>query len=163
MAAAHRRPEHLIGAVVIAMSLSGCAAAPQSQDAESANAEYREEAETLKLAPGWLWPTQPYLGHGPDGRGASYGIGIGRVDASFYWFCSWGRSLDDPNMPASTHSNVLAVDDTAFYRLGLDVDGQKYWQDEVLEPATNGDFEPMMETVELNCPLESDSEMHLDG
>jgi hypothetical protein len=124
--------------------------------AAEATTQYRAEAKKWALAPGWTWPTPPYPGVGPDGSPAVYGLDIGRVDATLYWFCSWGRLLSGAtSSTVDTNSalrNVLRVDETAFYRVGLLTPDRDAFDRDVTTPARAGDLSGLATFVDDTCP-----------
>jgi hypothetical protein len=148
------------GLVLLAAALlSGCSANPSGVryvDAAGAKAEYVDETKKLNLAPGWTWPTDPgYESSNPDGSTNLYEVNAGRVDAAWYWHCSWARTLlaaTDANERARAFVEVLRLKESAFYEWGLQ-ERDRRARDEVLEKAQAGDTEPLSQIVMLNCPV----------
>lgn len=150
-----RRDVRRIMAVALLIALSGCAGGEDglpSITAEEANEQYREEAASWDLPPGWDWPQAPYSGQGPDGAPAVYGTEIGRVDASRYWYCAWNRELvaaDTAEERQVALAHVLRVRDTPYYQIGLEDTGST---DARLEAAEAGDLSELANYTEINCP-----------
>lgn len=124
---------------------------------DDTGAEYRAEAENWELAPGWEWPgVLGYTGVGPDGTGvAYYERGTGRVDATYYWYCSWGRAA----LHASTaRDEAVAIDkllnltETPYYLLGLVFEEDRLYVDRIVEGLATGDLTRLAIDVEANCP-----------
>jgi hypothetical protein len=121
---------------------------------EEAAAEYLDESGKLKLAPGWSWPTPEYSERDSGGNLLRYGEGIGRVDAAWYWHCSWASTYLDATDPATRGaalSQVLRLRESAFYSIGL-LPGDREARDKILDAASQGRDAELRNIVELNCP-----------
>lgn len=70
--------------------------------AGGAVAEYRNEARSLKLAPGWHWPAKL-----PFDNNSGYGKGAGTSRADEYWFCSWAHRALSPSLSPKTRRRAL--------------------------------------------------------
>jgi hypothetical protein len=83
-----------------------------------------------------------------------YGVNTGRVDAAWYWHCSWARTYLDAKTTrdrATAFTYVLQLKRSAFYQYGLTKDDQKA-RDKVLARAASGQTEELQQIVNLNCP-----------
>lgn len=120
--------------------------------------DFRAEAASLRLAPGWRWPAQPIRSTAPDGRGVKYEKGYGKQAADYYWYCSWGTRAADPKTGGIARKaaleNVLAVRDTYFYRTSLAAVSKPAF-DRILTSAERGDLRGLRRDVVLNCPQSS--------
>ncbi|MDI1459544.1 hypothetical protein QEZ54_01055 [Catellatospora sp. KI3] len=118
-----------------------------------------DEAESLELAPGWRWPETPvYEPRAADGKKINYGVNTGRVDASWYWHCSWARTYfaaETLQERDTALKEVLRLRGSAFYRYGLLPEDQSA-RDKVLALAESGDLKQLRVVIDLNCPSESD-------
>lgn len=116
--------------------------------------EYRIEAESLTLAPGWEWPESPVLSKAPDGNDIMYERGWGKQEADFYWFCSWISRTIDPQLSKTEQQkalkNVLSIRTKYFYTTAL-ADESKPFFDQMLQKASDGNMEDLKEYYELNC------------
>ncbi|HLN63817.1 MAG TPA: hypothetical protein VK464_20035 [Symbiobacteriaceae bacterium] len=122
---------------------------------ERATAEYRTEAASLTLAPGWTWPSSPIPTRAPDGNEVRYEKGFGTQAADFYWFCSWASRALDPQLPEAEGQQALK---------NLPSIRTKYWYTKSLVAVSKPDFDQMMNEAvagnlsdmrrfyELNCP-----------
>ncbi|WP_124726286.1 hypothetical protein [Staphylospora marina] len=114
--------------------------------------EYRKEAETLKLAPGWKWPDSPAVLHFGNQR---YEAGSGKQEADWYWFCSWTSRFVDPGISGEERkqalNQVLSIG-TKFYFQRWLAPESKSSLDHMLRQAENGNPEALKEYVEVNCP-----------
>lgn len=120
--------------------------------AKEATQEYKEAAKKWDLAPGSVWPTEPY----PDrfnGGEAFYDKGSGDVDASFDWWCSWVRELTEAQTEErrkTAEAHVLGIRETPFY-YGLTPGDRLSFNEDVVEPALAGDFYGASRVAELSC------------
>ena len=150
--------------LIAAIAASGCQAsrtqvtnAPSGAwiSAAQAELEYKDEAQKLTLAPGWEWPqAMQYKSLAPDGKKNNYGVNTGRVDAAWYWHCTWARNYFDATSASEREANlqqVLRLRDSAFYRYGL-VAEDKVERNRVLDLATSGDTKALRDIIEGNCP-----------
>ncbi|WP_213452253.1 hypothetical protein [Rhizomonospora bruguierae] len=83
-----------------------------------------------------------------------YETNTGRVDAAWYWHCSWGRtffSTRDAIERRAALKQVLALRQSAFYKWGLDEAGRSS-RDAVLNDASDGRVEELRQIIDLNCP-----------
>lgn len=117
--------------------------------------EYRAEAASLKLAPGWKWPRSPVRRTAADGRGVRYEKGWGTQAADYYWYCSWTSRVLDSHVDAAARRNalghVLGIRDTYFFRTALAPVSRPAF-DQVLTKAARGDVQGLRQDYELNCP-----------
>lgn len=147
----------IVGIAVIG-ALYACGQSGDWVSADETTKEYFDEAKTLQLAPGWRWPTDPgYLDTADDGKKIVYGSGAGRVDAAWYWHCSWARtyfSATDETLRRTAFREVLRLRESAFYRLGLAPDDQAA-RDRVLKAAEQGDTSMLHLIIDRNCPEKS--------
>jgi hypothetical protein len=120
--------------------------------------DFRAEAASLRLAPGWRWPARPIRSTAIDGRGVKYEKGYGTQAADYYWYCSWGARLTDPKVTASARrialENVLAIRDKYYYKTSLAAVSKPAF-DRVLTSAEKGDLRGLRRDVQLNCPQPS--------
>jgi hypothetical protein len=117
--------------------------------------EYRAEAASLRLAPGWTWPRAPVRRTAADGRRVRYERGWGTQAADYYWYCSWASRVLDRNIDASQRRDalerVLSIRDKYFYRTSLAPNSKPVF-DDVLKKAAAGDVRALRKDYELNCP-----------
>jgi len=141
------------------LSLAACTetrnpSLPPALTAEQTTAEYRAEAATLQLAPGWSWPSQPVPAKAPDGNDNVYEPGFGKQAADYYWYCSWSsRVLDPATSDADRKSaldNVVQIKGKYYYLTAL-ADDSKPYLDGVLNSSLLGDYAPLKNDFELNC------------
>ena len=122
---------------------------------EEAKAEYYDEATKLELAPGWTWPNDPgYSDKAPDGARTLYGVNTGRVDAAWYWHCSWARTYFAAATQTAREAafvQVMRLRESAFYHFGL-LPPDRTARDRVLDAAAAGDLTALREIIEVNCP-----------
>jgi hypothetical protein len=122
-------------------------------------AEYRDESKNLQLASGWRWPTKlAYQEKMDDGKRLMYEVNTGKVDAAWYWHCSWASaffSATDPDDRTAAMNQVLRLRDSAFYRWGLDAKGRRQ-RDEILADARAGNVSNLKQVIDLNCPRVSE-------
>jgi hypothetical protein len=141
--------------LVASGACDGSRVTAQYGSAQDAANEYRDEARRLQLAPGWTWPADPaYAERTEDGALQMYETNLGRVDAAWYWHCSWGRTFFSALDPAEQQlalKEVLALRESAFYRWGLDELG-RIQRNQVLDSASEGRIEELRQIIELNCP-----------
>jgi hypothetical protein len=143
-----------------ALMLVGCSrhAAGLGLDKDQVTAEYFDEAKKLELAPDWSWPTDPgYFSNDPEGASIRYGVNSGRVDAAWYWHCSWARTYFA--LPPGTDrdrafAEVLKLRESAFYEWGL-LPEDRAARDKVLDAAKLGDFRTLHLIIDGNCPVSS--------
>ncbi|MBF0817692.1 hypothetical protein E4U02_14900 [Microbacterium paludicola] len=141
--------------------LSGCATSPPTAfgeewvSEEAATEDYFQTAAHLELPPDQDWPDPGYTGTGPDGQPALYGADLGKVDASFVWYCAWGRELVSPESSEDTRAqamaHVLEVTETPYYTVGLQAGDREYWREQVVDPLLQGDIEGVAKDVDTNC------------
>lgn len=150
-----------VGWVVASLPSAGCGAMPASPKyihADQTVAEYRDEAKHLQLAPGWRWPTElDYREKNNAGDRVMYEVNIGRVDAAWYWHCSWAHtffSATDPAERENALSKVLELRESAFYLWGLEK-VERGHIDRVLDDAGDGRTEALRNIIDLNCPATS--------
>jgi hypothetical protein len=144
-------------ALLIAMT-AGCSSEASSDEeyitAAEATEQYLDEAKKWTLAPGWSWPISPgYAATADDGRAVFYGPNIGRIDASYYWHCTWGRTLlaADPTERSTAAEQVLRVRDSPYYLVGLLPEDREPVED-ALRALEAGDESLLRPLIELNCP-----------
>jgi hypothetical protein len=117
--------------------------------------DFRVEAASLRLAPGWRWPAAPILSVAPDGRGINYEKGYGNQAADYYWYCSWASRLTNSKISGSARraalENVLSIRDKYYYTTSL-ASVSKPAFDRVLTSAEEGDLRGLRRDVRLNCP-----------
>lgn len=124
-------------------------------DAEEAAAEYRDEASRLRLAPDWQWPSQIVYDEKKHGMDALYGVNTGRIDASWYWHCSWGRQyLGEPDGEKRGEYlvQVLAVRESAYFKIGIAAEDRPMMEG-ILNRLAEGDDSDFRELIEVNCPV----------
>lgn len=152
----------LFAAVLSVAALAGCqggsasaAKMPPALTPAQTTTEYRAEATTLTLAPGWSWPAAPIADKANDGNGIVYEPGFGRQAADFYWYCSWvDRTLDTKLASTARQqalANVLAIKTKYYYTSALDPDSRPYVDNE-LRNAQLGDYALLENDFQLNCP-----------
>jgi hypothetical protein len=117
--------------------------------------EYRTEAASLSLAPGWTWPKAPVQSVGPDGRGRVYEAGWGMQAADYFWYCSWASRVIDQGISASDRSKalkqVLSIREKYFFTTALAPNSRPVF-DQLLINAELGDGSGLRRDYELNCP-----------
>ena len=117
--------------------------------------EYRAEAASLRLAPGWTWPRAPVRRTAADGRAVRYERGWGTQAADYYWYCSWANRALDRNVGASERrdalGHVLDIRDKYFFETAL-APVSKPAFDQVLKSAAADDLRGLRRDYELNCP-----------
>jgi hypothetical protein len=88
-------------ALIIAIPIATLAARshgkPTNLSPEQTTVQYRTEASSLTLAPGWNWPAFPVRDRAPDGSPVKYEDGWGKQAADQYWFCSLDQVVGAPN------------------------------------------------------------------
>ncbi len=148
--------------IVIALailSLAGCAerrnpSLPPALTPDQTAAEYRTEAATLELAPGWTWPADPVAAKAPDGDGNVYEPGFGKQAADHYWFCSWSSRVLDPATSDADRKaaldNMVKIKQKYYYLTALEADTKSY-VDSLLSSTQLGDYAPLKNDFELNC------------
>lgn len=147
-------------AMIVAAALTACGSTKPTPwlTADQTAAEYFDEAHKLTLAPGWEWPAvQRYESVGPDGHQVVYEKNAGRVDAAWYWHCSWGRAFFAATTNAEREAalaEVLRLPQSAFYKFGLEQQ-DRLRRDKVLEQAAAGDTTTLLSVIEQNCPTRS--------
>lgn len=117
--------------------------------------EYRAEAASLRLAPGWTWPARPIRSVAFDGRGIMYEKGYGTQAADYYWYCSWaGRALDQAVGSSARREAVaeaLRIRDKYYFETALAPVSRPAF-DAVLDSAAAGDLRGLRRDYQLNCP-----------
>jgi hypothetical protein len=117
--------------------------------------EYRTEAASLRLAPGWTWPRAPVPPVAADGRPMRYEKGWGTQAADFYWYCSWSSRAIDSRVGASARQkaleHVLSIREKYFFKTALALNTKPVF-DQMLKSAAHGDLQPLRRSYELNCP-----------
>jgi hypothetical protein len=120
--------------------------------------EYRTEAASLRLAPGWKWPSAPVPSVASDGRGMRYQRGWGIQAADFYWYCSWSSRVLDPRVAASGRrkalAQVLSIRTKYFFKTALAPNTKPVF-DQVLRKAARGDVRSLRRNYALNCPKQA--------
>lgn len=110
--------------------------------AAEAAAQFREEARTLTLAPGWEWPEKEYTDE-EDGTPHTYGAHMGRVDAGLFWYCTWADRALSPDLSeeerADAAETLLEFRDTAAYTKGVVKEDRQIY-DSILDKAALGDY-----------------------
>ncbi|MET8462866.1 hypothetical protein [Micromonospora zamorensis] len=152
----------LLGSLIIiaCLSVSGCKALQSAPsrwiNGAQVGVEYRDEAESLELAPGWTWPEQlSFPDSAQDGSVQMYEVNTGRVEAAWYWHCSWSRTFlaaAQPEEREEALANVLRIRESAFYKWGSD-ELERQRKDQLLEDVKQGNLKFFEQTVELNCPV----------
>jgi hypothetical protein len=122
------------------------------------NAEYLREAKTLRLAPGFRWPTSApgEKVDSRDGHAVVYEVGCGTGDADDYWLATWERTwLDslntDPALARKALRQLLRLRETPMYREQCDAYVRGVY-DEMLDQARRGTAENIAQDLELNAP-----------
>jgi hypothetical protein len=122
---------------------------------QGTTSEYRAEAASLRLAPGWTWPRAPVRRTAADGRAVRYERGWGTQAADYYWYCSWASRVLDRNLGASERRDALAhvldIRDKYFFKRAL-APVSKPAFDQVLKSAAADDLRGLRRDYELNCP-----------
>lgn len=117
--------------------------------------DYRAEAASLTLAPGWRWPQTPIANKGPDGRGMMYERGFGQQAADHYWYCSWASRAVDPKTGTAARQNAvntaISLRDTYYYKKALAPESRPF-VDNLLTRAEHGNLSGLKRDVILNCP-----------
>ena len=150
-----------VGAVsVAALSSAGCTPAsgggsPAWVSGAQAAADYQKEAARLVLAPGWSWPSvaQQYP-ETSDGDSVQYGVNTGRVDASFYWMCSWSRSYFAADQGPDKQADLVQIGrltESAFFQVGLAAQDRPGLE-RALTRLQHGDDAEFRRMVDSNCP-----------
>jgi len=143
----------------VLLSLAACGetrnpSLPPALTADQTTAEYRAEAATLELAPGWTWPQQPIAAKAPDGVETVYEPGFGKQAADHYWYCSWSSRVLDPAVSESDRKtaldNIVKIKEKYYYLTAL-VDDSKPYMESVLSSSQLGDYAPLKNDFELNC------------
>lgn len=127
---------------------------PTALSPEQALAEYRAEAASLTLAPGWTWPASPVPFQAPDGTAFTYEVGWGKRVAESDWFCSWASRAADPQLPASERQKALEsvfLIRTKYYYTAWLAAGAKTALDQSLRDAAEGNMEDLRRYYEANC------------
>lgn len=86
-----------------------------------------------------------------------YGVNTGRVDAAWYWHCTWARNYFGATSSTERDADfqqVLRLKDSAFYRYGLAPE-DKGPRDRVIALAQSGHTEQLHDIIESNCPPKS--------
>jgi len=123
--------------------------------AQQVAAEYRSEAQSLELAPGWQWPVDVTpRAQGPDGSPMLYQAGYGVGHADLYWFYTWASTAVSSREPAAARAAALRqlphVYSTALFTRGLITDPSYYRQ--MIDAALKGDTTRLQEFVRANRP-----------
>ncbi|HET6915264.1 MAG TPA: hypothetical protein VJP41_00615 [Gaiellaceae bacterium] len=117
--------------------------------------EYRAEAASLTLAPGWRWPSVPIASKGPDGRGMMYQRGFGTQAADHYWYCSWASRALDTHIKAAARRRAItmaaSLRGTYYFKTALAPDSRPF-VDNFLTRAERGHLAGLRRDVALNCP-----------
>ncbi|WP_432831353.1 hypothetical protein [Dactylosporangium sp. CA-092794] len=132
---------------------------PRYGPGKRAVSEYREESERLQLAPGWHWPAPPSYPDIVDGHPMKHEINMGRVDAAWFWHCTWARTYlaaTDPSARDAALAEVMKLRQSAYYRWGLDA-LERGWRDKVLDEVSSGDTKSFRQIIGLNCPENAES------
>ncbi|MFI6823130.1 hypothetical protein ACIBJE_19555 [Micromonospora sp. NPDC050187] len=85
-----------------------------------------------------------------------YEVNLGRIEASWYWHCSWAVRFFSVTSPAEKQESlakVLDLRESAFYKLGLD-EREKHRRDQVLDDASAGNVEKLEQIITINCPVD---------
>lgn len=126
---------------------------PTALSAEQTMVEYRTEAASLTLAPGWKWPDSPVPSH-MDGDDIMYERGWGKQAADNYWFCSWASRAVNPQVPEAERQqaleNVLSI--RTKYMYTIIAANSKPAFDQMLRNAADGNMDDLRRDYELNCP-----------
>lgn len=88
-----------------------------------------------------------------------YGKNAGRVDAAWYWHCSWGRTYfeAEPGVERDlAFEHVLALRNSVFYEWGL-LPPDRQARDIVLDAAKAGDTTALWQIIDNNCPASPQS------
>jgi hypothetical protein len=128
---------------------------PIALSPKQALVEYRTEAMSLKLAPGWKWPDSPVPTHDPNGQDVMYQKGWGKQAADLYWFCSWASRAVNPQLPEAERQqaleNVLSIRTKYFYTTSLAAASKPSF-DRMLQNAAHGNMNDLRGFYEVNCP-----------
>lgn len=136
--------------------MSGTSSGPAAIKSAQVAAEYRKEAKTLDLAPGWQWPRNPAPPtKASDGHDIVYQPGFGVVTADHYWYCTWEEEYLKPGLTRekskSVYSVLKSVHHKALYEKGVASRDRAYF-DKELRQAGAGDTLLMQKDVAVNCP-----------
>lgn len=156
--------------LVVAACLAGVAAltscggdeppGPPALSAADAEAEYRTEAATLTLAPGWSWPEEPVQATASDGLAMVYEPGYGKQAADYHWFCSWSDRTLDGTLPKAQRDKAAkqlpGIRRLYYYTDALPVESRPFI-DEVLRSVALGDLARLQNDFRLNCPTRAGS------
>jgi hypothetical protein len=117
--------------------------------------EFKKEASSIKLAPGWKWPDKPPIpSKSPDGSEVRFERGYGKSQANVYWFCSWIDRAMDSKLSEGEHQKALktafAIRSKYFYTSTLTPDSKAGF-DQMLQNAEHGNTDEMKQFFELNC------------
>jgi hypothetical protein len=144
----------LVASVTAGCQVNPSPGAAQWISADQAALEYEDEARKLTLAPGWEWPQEKqYESHAADGKKINYGLNTGRVDAAWYWHCSWANEYFEATSATeidAAFEQVLRLKESAFYRYGLSPQ-DKGTRDKVLALAESGETEQLRDIIRANC------------
>jgi hypothetical protein len=128
---------------------------PAALSPKQTTIEYRAEAASLRLAPGWTWRAAPVRSLAADGRGIMYEPGWGRQAADYYWYCSWTSRALDQRVGASDRrqalENVLSIRKKYYFTTALAPISRPAF-DRVLSEAALGDLRGLRRDYEINCP-----------
>ncbi|ROP30957.1 hypothetical protein EDD30_3842 [Couchioplanes caeruleus] len=152
----------LIASSIFIILNSGCGNAPTQGEelepgwinSEQVEAEYRDEASKLALAPGWKWPEGKMYEEESSNSLSAYRLNTGRSDATLYWFCSWGRQYFEKMAPEGKEialAQILKVRETVYFTAFLE--GQdKLDNERSLSALQDGDSVAFRAIVDANCP-----------
>lgn len=115
------------------------------------NAEYRAEAGTLALAPGFRWPARAPLAGTVQGASVYFETGNGKRDADRYWFCSWARRWLAHRSSTSAFQQMRKLNGTFLYQVAT-LPHDRHLYDDELTRAGLGDAGPLENDVDVNCP-----------
>ena len=143
---------------VMAMGLLSCSSSSADEQvalsARETLQEYRAEAATLTLAPGWTWPVAPIEDRAADGETIIYEPGFGRQAADFYWYCSWASRAIDRRLTASARTEavdrVVSIRDKYYYTTSLAPESRPAF-DELLANAERGRMTGLRRDYAVNC------------
>ena len=124
--------------------------------AQEATAEYRREAQTLRLAPGWRWPTDVQIAvQGSENTSQHYQVGFGAGRADLYWFISWASTAVSQHLPGNVRRQALA-ELSALYATTLfreDLSDPSFYT-EMITKAQSGDLSRLREFVLANSRVQ---------